>query len=241
MACGCGSIDLSQNAMESPTATPGEPTRQHRLAARMTWTYRTAWWLARLSARWIYRTRIENVEHIPAVGPVILASNHASLADPPLIGGSVPRAVNFLARDTLFDIPLLGWYIRKLNAVPVNREGGGGAGLKAILDRLQGGAAILLFPEGTRTHDGRLRPARSGIGLTVIKSGAPVVPIRLHGTFEAWGRHQRLPGRGRFRVVVGEPLQFEALRAEARTCDKERLKAIYQEVADTIMAKIAEL
>lgn len=106
---------------------------------------------------------------------------------PPLIGGSVPRAVNFLARDTLFQIPILGWYIRKLNAVPVNRDGGGGAGLKAILDRLNNGAAILLFPEGTRTQDGRLKPARSGIGLTVIKSKAPVVPIRLHGTFEAWG------------------------------------------------------
>ncbi len=227
--------------MDSPSNPSAGLSPEQMLAARMTWTYRTAWWAARLAARWIYRTRIEHVDRIPAVGPVILASNHASLADPPLIGGSVPRAVSFLARDTLFQIPLLGWYIRRLNAVPVNREGGGGAGLKAILDRLHGGAAILLFPEGTRTHDGRLRPARSGIGLTVIKSGAPVVPIRLHGTFEAWGRHQRFPGPGRFRVVVGEPLHFEALRAEAARCDKERLKAIYQEVADTIMARIAEL
>jgi len=227
--------------MDSPSNPSAGLSPEQMLAARMTWTYRTAWWAARLAARWIYRTRIEHVDRIPAVGPVILASNHASLADPPLIGGSVPRAVSFLARDTLFQIPLLGWYIRRLNAVPVNREGGGGAGLKAILDRLHGGAAILLFPEGTRTHDGRLRPARSGIGLTVIKSGAPVVPIRLHGTFEAWRRHQRFPGPGRFRVVVGEPLHFEALRAEAARCDKERLKAIYQEVADTIMARIAEL
>ena len=227
--------------MDSPSNPSAGLSPEQMLAARMTWTYRTAWWAARLAARWIYRTRIEHVDRIPAVGPVILASNHASLADPPLIGGSVPRAVSFLARDTLFQIPLLGWYIRRLNAVPVNREGGGGAGLKAILDRLHGGAAILLFPEGTRTHDGRLRPARSGIGLTVIKSGAPVVPIRLHGTFEAWGRHKRFPGPGRFRVVVGEPLHFEALRAEAARCDKERLKAIYQEVADTIMARIAEL
>ncbi len=224
----------------SPTHAT-EFSREHVLAAQMSWTYRTAWWLARLSARWVYHTRVEHVERIPPVGPVILASNHASLADPPLIGGSIPRAVNFLARDTLFQIPLLGWYIRKLNAVPVNREGGGGAGLKAILDRLHGGGAILLFPEGTRTHDGNLRPARSGIGLTVIKSGAPVVPIRLHGTYDAWGRNQRFPGRGRFRVVVGQPLHFEALRAEAQKCDKERLKAIYQEIADTIMLRIAEL
>ena len=224
----------------SPAPSKRLPEDQVR-AAPMTWTYRIAWWLSRLASRGIYRTQVKHVEHIPLVGPVILASNHASLADPPLIGGSVPRAVNFLARDTLFQIPILGWYIRKLNAVPVNRDGGGGAGLKAILDRLHNGAAILLFPEGTRTHDGRLRPARSGIGLTVIKSGAPVVPIRLHGTFEAWGRHQRFPGRGRFQVVVGKPLYFESLRAEAKTCDKDRLKAIYQEIADTIMERIAEL
>jgi len=227
--------------METPIHGPQEAPPDLERAARMTWTYRTAWCLSRWVARAVFRTRIEHVERIPAVGPVILASNHASLADPPLIGGSVPRAVSFLARDTLFQIPILGWYIRKLNAVPVNREGGGGAGLKAILDRLHAGSAILLFPEGTRTTDGRLRPARSGIGLTVIKSGAPVIPMRLHGTFEAWGRHRRFPGPGRFRVVVGEPLHFEALRNEARTCGKERLKAIYQEVADTIMARIAEL
>ena len=227
--------------METPIHGPQEAPPDLERAARMTWTYRTAWCLSRWVARAVFRTRIEHVERIPAVGPVILASNHASLADPPLIGGSVPRAVSFLARDTLFQIPILGWYIRKLNAVPVNREGGGGAGLKAILDRLHAGSAILLFPEGTRTADGRLRPARSGIGLTVIKSGAPVIPMRLHGTFEAWGRHRRFPGPGRFRVVVGEPLHFEALRSEAKTCGKERLKAIYQEVADTIMARIAEL
>jgi len=123
----------------------------------------------------------------------------------------------------------------------VNREGGGAKGLKAILDRLLAGGAIILFPEGTRTRDGKLQPARSGIGLTVIKSPAPVVPMRVFGTYEAYNRHMRLPRPRRVEVKFGQPLLFQRLRAEAETCSKERLKQIYQEVADEIMAAITKL
>jgi len=123
----------------------------------------------------------------------------------------------------------------------VDREGGGAKGLKAILDRLLAGGAIILFPEGTRSRDGKLQPARSGIGLTVIKSAAPVVPVRVFGTFEAYGRHMRFPRPRRVAVKYGRPMLFEALRAEAKACSKQRLKEIYQQVADEIMAAIAAL
>jgi 1-acyl-sn-glycerol-3-phosphate acyltransferase len=98
-----------------------------------------------------------------------------------------------------------------------------------------------LFPEGTRTPDGKLQPARSGIGLTVIKSDVPVIPVRTFGTFEAFGRNHKFPRPHRIAVKYGEPLRFEKLRTEAKTCDKARLKKIYQEVADEIMAAIAKL
>jgi 1-acyl-sn-glycerol-3-phosphate acyltransferase len=123
----------------------------------------------------------------------------------------------------------------------VDRDGGGAKGLKIILDRLLNGAGIILFPEGTRTKDGKLQPARSGIGLTVIKSTAPVVPVRVFGTFEAYGRNHKLPRPYRVAVKYGPPMNFENLRAEAKTCDKARLKEIYQQVADEIMAAIAKL
>jgi 1-acyl-sn-glycerol-3-phosphate acyltransferase len=207
----------------------------------MTLTYRLSWLAFRGFARLLFRSTIGHPERVPLTGPVILASNHASFADPPLVGSSIPREISYLARDTLFHKPLLGWYIRKLNAVPVNREGGGGPGLKAILDRLNSGGGIVLFPEGTRTPDGQLLPAKSGIGLIVAKSSAPVVPVRLVGTYEAWGRHRSWPKPGRVRIEFGEPLQFEALRAELKTADKARVKGIYQEIANQIMARIAEL
>jgi 1-acyl-sn-glycerol-3-phosphate acyltransferase len=172
---------------------------------------------------------------------VILASNHASFIDPPLIGAGLERAVNYLARNTLFNVPVVGSLLRSWKVVPVDREGGGGAGLKAILDRLLDGDVILLFPEGTRTRDGKLQPARSGIGLTVIKSTAPVVPVRVFGTFEAFGRHMKVPRPRRVAIKYGQPMRFEELRAEAKTCSKKRLKEIYQEVANDIMAAIAKL
>jgi 1-acyl-sn-glycerol-3-phosphate acyltransferase len=153
----------------------------------------------------------------------------------------VRRGINYLARENLFRFPVMGWVLRQWQVVPVDRDGGGAAGLRAILDRLLLGGAIILFPEGTRTRDGKLQPARSGIGLTVIKSTAPVVPVRVFGTFEAYGRHLRLPRPRRVAVKYGQPMRFEQLRAEAKVCSKPRLKEIYQQVANEIMAAIARL
>jgi 1-acyl-sn-glycerol-3-phosphate acyltransferase len=188
-----------------------------------------------------FRWKVFTPEHVPKTGPVILASNHSSFLDPMLVGAGLHREINYLARENLFRFPVLGWILHRWQAVPVNREGGGAKGLKAILDRLLAGGAIILFPEGTRSADGNLQPARSGVGLTVIKSTAPVVPVRVFGTFQAYSRHMRLPRPCRVSVKYGEPMLFERLRLEAKSCTKDRLKEIYQEVANQIMEKIAAL
>ncbi len=207
----------------------------------MHWSYRLGWLFFRGLYATYFRWRVVDPQNVPTNGPVILASNHASFIDPPLVGAGIRRMVNFLARDTLFDLPVVGALLRSWKVVPVDREGGGGAGLKAILDRLLNGGVILLFPEGTRTPDGHLRPAKSGIGLTVIKSSAPVVPVRVSGTFEAYHRGLKWPRPRRVCIRYGAPLDFQALRAEAKSCPKPRLKEIYQQVADEIMAAIAAL
>lgn len=207
----------------------------------MNFVYFLGWCGFRAMYATYFRWRVFNPERVPLKGPVILASNHASYLDPPLVGSGLKRGINYLARDTLFRFPGIGWLLRQWNSVPVDREGGGAAGLKAILDRLLDGGAIILFPEGTRTRNGKLQPARSGIGLTVIKSTAVVVPARVFGTFEAYGRHMKYPKPHRVAVKYGRPMLFEKLRAEARTCSKARLKEIYQEVANEIMTEIARL
>ena len=207
----------------------------------MTICYRTGWLLFRALFRIYFRWRALNPERVPDTGPVILASNHASFLDPPLVGAALSRPINYLARESLFRFPVAGQLLRSWNAVPVDRDGGGAAGLRMILDRLLEGGGIILFPEGTRTSTGKLQPARSGIGLIVIKSTAPLVPVRVFGTFEAYGRHCRLPRPHRIAVKYGSPMNFSELRLEARTCSKQRLRDIYQEVADQVMAAITKL
>ena len=207
----------------------------------MNLVYFLGWCGYRTLFRCYFRWRVYNAERVPLEGGVILASNHASFLDPPLVGAGLRRSINYLARENLFRFPVMGWVLRQWQVVPVDRDGGGAKGLKAILDRLLAGGAIILFPEGTRTRDGKLQPARSGIGLTVIKSTAPVVPVRVFGTFKAYGRHLRWPRPYRVAVKYGAPMGFEQLRAEAKACSKARLKQIYQQVADEIMAAIAKL
>jgi 1-acyl-sn-glycerol-3-phosphate acyltransferase len=203
--------------------------------------YGLGWLAFRFIFAVYFRRRSFNTERVPGTGPVILASNHASFIDPPLVGSALRRPLSYLARDTLFEVPGLNWLLRVWNVVPVDREGGGAAGIRKILQALGDRKAVILFPEGTRSHDGKLQHARSGIGLIVLRSEAPVVPVRVFGTFEAYGRHFRFPRPRRVAVKYGRPLRFERLRAEADTCDKARLKEIYQEVSDEIMAAIAHL
>ena len=207
----------------------------------MNLSYRLGWSFFRLMYATYFRWRVFNPERVPLTGAVILASNHASFLDPPLVGSGLKRGINYLARESLFRFPGIGALLRSWNAVPVDRDGGGAAGLKAILERLLAGGGIILFPEGTRTRDGKLQPARSGIGLIVIKSRAPVVPVRTFGTFEAYGRNHKIPRPKKVAVKYGEPLHFEKLRAEAKNCSKPRLKEIYQQIADEIMTEIAKL
>jgi 1-acyl-sn-glycerol-3-phosphate acyltransferase len=185
--------------------------------------------------------KVYHPERVPGVGPVILASNHQSFADPPLIAAGLTRTTRFLARETLFKVPVLGSVIRFMGAYPIDRDGGGASGLRTVLTLLDSGAAVLLFPEGTRSPDGQVQAARSGIGLLVIRSTAPVVPVRVFGLHHAWGRHRRFPRPHPIVIKYGQPLFFEELRREAATASKHRTKAIYEEVSQQVMKAIRDL
>lgn len=179
-----------------------------------------------------FRWQVTGAERIPSQGAVILASNHASYLDPPLIGSAASREIFYLARKSLFRFPVVGRFLRSVNALPVDREGRSPKGLKAILNCLASGGAVLLFPEGTRTKDGALQTARPGVGLAAVRSGAPIVPVRLYGAYEAWNRKTRFPRPRPITVVFGVPLRFDA---------KPRTREAYAAVSKQIMEAIANL
>ena len=207
----------------------------------MNFIYRIGWTCFRVMYATYFHWRVLHPERVPETGAVLLASNHASFLDPPLVGSGLRRQCTFLARDTLFRYRFTRWLLTHWQAVPIDRDGGGTTGMRRILEALGKGRAVVLFPEGTRTRDGQLQPVRSGVGLIVAKTDAPVVPVRVWGTFDAYGRHVKFPKPKRVTVKYGRPLDFRELRAEAKSCSKERLKEIYQQIADEIMTAIARL
>src|SRR5437867_8257211 len=191
--------------------------------------------LSRLVGRLFFRLRVIHPERMLQNGPVILAMNHQSYLDPPLAGTTCGRAIYFLARRTLLDVPLLGRLLPRLNVIPVNQEGIDRSALKSLIRILKAGNAALVFPEGSRTADGNLQPAEPGLGLIIAKTLAPVVPMRI------FGAHQALPrsgGRLRFvpiTVVVGEPIFFGAADLDSAG------KNLYARLSDRVMNAIAAL
>ncbi len=201
----------------------------------MNFYYWVGYHLARLGGRLLFRFRVIHRERMIQSGPVILAMNHQSYLDPPLAGITSDRAIYFLARRTLLNVPLLGWVLPKVNVIPVNQEGVDRSAIKAMIRVLQAGNGLLVFPEGSRTLDGSLQPAEPGLGLVIAKTLAPVVPMRIFGAHEALPR-----GGGGLRlapitVVVGEPIFFtEADLAPAG-------RSLYTRLSERVMNAIAAL
>src|SRR5262245_8888558 len=162
--------------------------------------------LCRTIAVWFYGLRVEGREHWPASGGGLICANHQSHFDPPLVGMTCERRMNYLARDTLFNVPGLKQLIQFLDAIPIDREGGGLAGLKETLRRLKAGELVLIFPEGTRTHDGEVAPLKPGFIAVARRSKVPLIPVGLDGAFQAWPRTSKLPRLSRLAVVIGQPI-----------------------------------
>ena len=206
---------------------------ESRFFAPLYWTARrVVWWYLRA----VHRLEIRGTENIPWRGPVILAANHCSFLDPPVVAMVSPnRNVRFMARDTLYSNPVARWFFPRVGLIALDRTRGDLAALRTAISSLKGGDVVALFPEGTRSPDGQLKEAKGGIGFLIAKSQAPVVPVRIFGTYEALPKGASRPRRSRITVRVGPVITPDDIRAAMPD------KSDYAAAAALVMQRIAAL
>ncbi len=183
-----------------------------------------------------FRGEVVGLENLPRHGGFLVAANHASYLDPVLIGSQIPRQIAYFARKTLWKGGISSWWLDSVGVIPVDRDGGQDVGaIKRVLKALKAERGLILFPEGTRTLDGTLQPAKPGVGFMAVKTQVPVVPVRIFGSFEAYGKGRGLYLGTPVTVVFGKPMQPGAY--DDPKAGKERS----QRASERIMAEIARL
>lgn len=190
--------------------------------------------------RFVYRAWVEGLEHVPTDGPAIIVANHVSAGDTLLIPAMLPRRLTFPAKIELFQGTgprgrLLGWFLRAVGQRPMDRSGGraSATGIGSVGDVLDDGHLLAIFPEGTRSPDGRLYKGKTGAARLVLAGGAPVIPVAVVGTRFVPSRRLKIPTMRRPGVVVGRPMDFSAF-AEAGN-HRDTLRWVTDEIMNAIM------
>jgi 1-acyl-sn-glycerol-3-phosphate acyltransferase len=185
-------------------------------------------------ARVAFQYRAYGQENIIEEGPAIMAVNHQSYLDPPLVGITCKNELYYLARKTLFEKKLLGPIISRVNALPVDLSRGDLAAFRSVMKLLQEGHRTVIFPEGTRSLTGQIQKARPGIGMIIARTLAPVVPMRIFGSFEAWPKGGKIKPHP-ITVVVGKPIRFK--KDDFPTHNRE----VYQKISEQVLDAVAAL
>ncbi|WP_100398529.1 lysophospholipid acyltransferase family protein [Bacillus sp. FJAT-44742] len=173
----------------------------------------------------VYRPKVIGKSNIPKEGPVVICSNHISNFDPPLIGTSIKRQINFMAKSELFDVKVLGPALDKIGVFPVKRGAGDRQALKLGIKYLKENRVLCLFPEGTRSKTGELGKGLAGAGFFALRSDAAVIPAVIIGPYKPFRR---------VKVVFGEPLDIQDLRENKGSAEQatERIMARIQSLLD---------
>jgi len=189
-----------------------------------------------ISQLW-FRYRFSGKGHVPVSGPVLLVSNHQSHLDPVLVGVACPRQLKYLARQGLFFFPFNLW-IRSLGAVPIDRERGAIGGIRTTLELLKNDNAVLVFPEGSRTDDGKLRPLLPGFCLLARRSEATIVPVALDGAFDALPRGSHFARPATIRLAFCEAITRQ--RASSLT-DEQLVALVGQRIQEALRQMTLEV
>lgn len=160
-----------------------------------------------------FRIRTHGMENIPKKGPFVLVSNHQSFLDPIFCGCPIERRVSFLARETLFNHWLFGAIIASVGTIPLKLGEADLAAMRTIIGVLKKGRGACLFPEGTRTADGKITPFKPGFGLLCRRGKAAVIPVVIDGAYESWPRHKKMFSPGPIVVSYGKAISADEAKA----------------------------
>ena len=189
-------------------------------------------------ALWL-RYRARGHHDITHRGGMLLIINHQSFLDPLLVGVPLRRPVSFLARDNLFRVPFVGWVLRNTYVLPINRDSAGTGALREMIARLKAGFWVGIFPEGTRSPDGKLGEIKPGFLAMLRRAGVPVCPVGIAGADRALGRNHKLPHFSTVRVVFGEPIPAEQV-AETLKLGETALLELIRSRLEECMTEAAE-
>ena len=194
------------------------------MSVKSSWVFYAGRFLFRLFFSLLWRLKIEGHENVPLAGGVIIAPNHASMADPPIVGCAMKRPLFFMAKKELFDMPLLGFIIRRTHAFEVRRGQRDVGAFRTAQRLLSGGQAVLVFPEGTRSRDGNFRSVLPGAGMLACMAQVPIVPVYIAGS-------NRISSLARLTVIMGKPIYPPA----------EFTRDVYQKLSESTMEAIKNL
>ena len=184
-----------------------------------------------------FRYEAKYIDRVPADGAALLLINHQSHLDPILSAVWLPRPVCYVARDTLYRVPLLGWFLRNAYVIPISRTAPTTATIRAVVNRLENGFLVGVFPEGTRCRDGKLGQFQPGFLSFVRRSKVPIIPVGISGSFEAMPRGAAFVRPKKICVVYGEPIGEEEGAEEGLTRherDQRLLEVARQRVAECV-------
>jgi 1-acyl-sn-glycerol-3-phosphate acyltransferase len=186
--------------------------------SRWLW-YRFGYFLTAVFFLFGYGLRIFGKSNVPQRGGLLIIANHQSYLDPPMVGVAMRRTIHYVARSTLFRSRWFAWLIDSFGAVPIDQDSTGADGIKLALRLLRAGKAVLVFPEGARTFDGRIQPLKPGVVALLRRAKTPILPVGIAGAYELWPIHRPMPKLAplivprncRITVVVGKPIDSTTL------------------------------
>ncbi len=194
--------------------------------------YRLGWLAARLTSALIFRSKVTGREFLPTAGGFILASNHISYYDPPLVGSYISRNMYYFGKRELFKQPIIGAILRKVNTLPVRRGTVDRAALDMAVEAVCNGNGLVVFPEGTRSRTGDFLKPKPGVGMIALRADCPIVPVFISGFDRP---RDCILGKSRGRISYGEPFSVDWVRSHPAD------KSGYIAIAEAVMERIGQL